>query len=77
MRRLTARPLGVTSKPWACPKLLYRCPRFAVQPIFTYPSLPGREVTWKVAFGVDAGRPFTLQVDFGFDRKGGVYEANL
>lgn len=39
--------------------------------------LPGREVTWKVAFGVDAGRPFTLQVDFGFDRKGGVYEANL
>lgn len=39
--------------------------------------LPGREVKWKVAFGVDLGKPFTVQVDYGFDRKGGIYEASL
>ena len=39
--------------------------------------LPGREVKWKVAFGVDLGQPFTVQIDYGFDRKGGIYEASL
>ena len=36
-----------------------------------------REVKWKVAFGVDLGQPFTVQIDYGFDRKGGIYEASL
>ena len=35
------------------------------------------EVKWKVAFGVDLGQPFTVQIDYGFDRKGGIYEASL
>ena len=39
--------------------------------------LPGREVKWKVAFGGDLGQPFTVQIDYGFDRKGGIYEASL
>ena len=30
-----------------------------------------------VAFGVDLGQPFTVQIDYGFDRKGGIYEASL
>lgn len=36
--------------------------------------LPGREVKWRVVYGVDPGKPFVMQVDYGFDRKGGIYE---
>lgn len=39
--------------------------------------LPGREVAWKVVFGVDTGRPFTVEINYGFDRKAGIYEAAL
>jgi hypothetical protein len=36
--------------------------------------LPGADLKWKAAFGVDEGAPFVMTVDYGFGNASGIYK---
>ena len=40
----------------------------------TVKVLPGNELTWRAAFGVDEGEPFVLTVDYAFGNETGIYQ---
>ena len=40
----------------------------------TVKVLPGNELTWRAAFGVDEGEPFVLTVDYAFGNETGFYQ---
>lgn len=40
----------------------------------TVDVLPGADLTWKAAFGVEEGQPFVVSVDYGFGNATGYYK---
>jgi hypothetical protein len=36
--------------------------------------LPGKELKWKTAWGVEEGKPFVMTVSYSFDRSPGIYQ---